>query len=134
MDYTVNAERGEVLILLGGKAYPMRPSYNAMVAIEAKLGSIVALSYRHANPLQGLGIKEMAIIICEAVKAAGSERQDSMLLGFSETRVGEFIAADGHLSVLEQVQNLLLNMITGGAAPKKKDDPPSRSTQSPIAP
>ena len=130
-EHTVNEERGEVAIVLDGATYPMRPSYEAMVAIEAKLGSLVALSYRHANPLKGLTVHDLATIIMESVRAAGKDRNDPMLTGVSHDKVARLIAADGMLSAVQPVERLLVNMITGGS--KKKENPPPATQESPTA-
>jgi hypothetical protein len=133
MTYTVNPERGEVALLLEGEVYPMRPSYDAMMAIEQQLGSLVALSYRHASPLQGLTMREMSVVACEAIKEAGRERGDEgkMLRGVTAEKICKLIAAGGPLKAIAPIEKLLDNMITGGTKPKKEDagdDPAQNKT------
>jgi len=136
----VNPERGEVAILLDGKAYPMRPSYKAMVAIERATGAtILGLSFRLALPRDGLTLEEMAIIITEGVRAAGEERNDPMLKGFSTERVGELLFDGGILAAAAPIEAFLRNAITGGGSAKKNQpvsasgEPPQQTIESPIA-
>ena len=115
-----NPERGEVLILLDGKPYPMRPSYSAMQAIEQKLGPLLALVTRLAHPAKRLTIDEMAFVVAETIRAAGQERDDAMLKGVTYERVAEMIYSDGLINAIDPLEALLINMISGGGKAKKK--------------
>ena len=117
----VNPERGEVPILLGSKTNPMRPSYAAIKSIEQVLGPVVSLATKLAHPLERLSIDALAVIVTEAIKAAGKDRDDKMLQAMSRDRIAELIYESGVLSVMEPVELLLVNMITGGGTAKKKD-------------
>jgi hypothetical protein len=121
--FEVNEERGEVLILLDGKPYPMRPSYAAMKAIERVTGStLTSLVFRLALPKVGLSLEEMSVIVTEGIRAAGADRGDKMLQAFAYDRVGELIYAGGFLVATDPIEQFLKNAITGGAQPKKKDE------------
>lgn len=115
-----NPERGEVPILLGGKSYPMRPSYAAIKAIELALGPVVALATKLAHPLERLSVDALSIIVTEAIRAAGKDRDDKVLQAFTPEKVAELIFDQGILSAIEPVEVLLVNMITGGGEAKKK--------------
>src|SRR5690606_38550570 len=97
----VNAERGEVPILLGGRTYPMRPSYAAIQAIERQHGPVLTLCTRLGSPLHRLNIDEMATIVTETVKAAGKDRDDKMLQGVKREKIAELIYEQGIISVVE---------------------------------
>ena len=111
----VNPERGEVPILLDGKVYPMRPSYAAIQAIERAHGPILSLVTRLSHPLQRLTIDELATIITETVRAAGKDRDDAMLKGVQKDRIAELVFEEGVIRVVESLEVLLVNMITGGS-------------------
>jgi hypothetical protein len=144
-DYSVNPERGEVLIVLDGASYPMRPSYEAMVAIEEATGASIEELWlrctrlsgaaRSAKLVSGVGLKlkDMAAIVSECVKASGKQRKDSMLTGFSAERVGELIAKK-RWEANVPIADILTNMLFGGAD-AKKDAPasPATSTSEPAA-
>lgn len=121
----INSERGEVAITLEGTEYPMRPSYEAMLAIEKETGcSLENLFLRATAPGAGLFLTEKAIIVTEAVKAAGVDRKDKMLQQWNQEKVGRLLFASG-LSTRAAIQTVLENMITGGttkknAAPRRK--------------
>jgi hypothetical protein len=119
-----NPERGEVTILLDGRAYPMRPSYEAMLSIEGKSGSsLLSILSRHAQPDMGLTLTEMAIIVTEGIKAAGKDREDKFLMAVSQDKIGELIYRSGFVASLAPVEAFLLNAISGGmeADGKKKE-------------
>ena len=117
-----NPERGEVPIVLGGKTYPMRPSYAAIQAIERQHGSILALATRLAHPLHRLPIDTMAFIVTECIRAAGKDRGDKMLLGVSQERISEMISEQGVVTVVDALDVFLVNMITGGGKGSKKEE------------
>jgi hypothetical protein len=53
-----NAVRGEALVIMGGEAVRLRPTFAALVAAEAELGPLFALVERAAAG--GLTLAEMA--------------------------------------------------------------------------
>lgn len=121
---TANPERGEVEIVLDGKPYPMRPSYEAAIAIEQELGSLIRLFRRVHESGDGLTIREMACIVHETIKAAGKDRGDAMLTGVNRARIAELLYAEGVVDVFQSaVARLLGNMLSGGS--KKKAESPS---------
>ncbi len=123
----VNEDRGEVPILLDGKLYPMRPSYAAVKAIESSLGPVMAIAPKLAHPMHRLTVNELAVIVTEAVRAAGKERDDKILQSFSTERVAELIYDGGVMNVIDQIELLVINMITGGTKSEKKTGDRSES-------
>jgi len=144
-DYTANAERGEVLIELRGKPYPMRPSYEAQVAIETRLGtSIEDLWVRSARfaeamfrgtsaeagdrmgailradfgPNIGLKLTELAVIVCEFMRAAGREREDVDLKATAHEKTAELLA-EIRMAAYPAICTVLNNALSGGASPKE---------------
>lgn len=118
---TINAHRGEVGITLDGKEYPMLPTYEAMAAVERRLGSVLSLSRRMLDPKQGLPtVAETAVLVTECIRAAGRARNDTILQEVSEEIIGQKLYEEGILEVMEAVSEVLGNMITGGTAPKKR--------------
>lgn len=118
-EHQVNAERGEVAIVLDGKSYPMRPSFEAMQAIERGTGSALPeLVHKMIRRPCGLSLSDMALIVTETVRAAGKDRDDKMLQAWEPARVGELIYSGGWPKALEAIEKLLINACNGGAAPK----------------
>lgn len=123
MTEAANPQRGEVDILLDGKSYPMRPSYETMVAIEKELGSLMAVARRFRSEGEGgITIREAAVIVTEGVKAAGKARKDTMLSGFQVDVVGRKIFEAGLLStpIFEALANFLSSLLVR-SDPKKAE-------------
>lgn len=115
---TANPDRGEREITLDGKAYPLRPSYGSMRAIEARIGNLIKLYRRMAEDNDGLSCDELALIVTECIKAAGEDRNDAMLKGVQQKRIAELIYEAGLVGVFEQILPLVADMLSGGT--KKK--------------
>lgn len=49
MTRPANAARGEAQIIVGGRAFRLRPTFNALVAAEAELGSLFSVVERAAE-------------------------------------------------------------------------------------
>lgn len=129
-DETIFADRGEVAVTIEGVVRPARPSYEAQVAIEQQLGLSIDELFLKARrlaqavadtnaPVGGAGFKlnEMAVVLTECIKAAGKARS-GMLQGYKAEVVAEKIALD-RFAMNQPVTALLVNMLFGGADPKK---------------
>ncbi len=117
---SANPERGEVDILLDGKAYPMRPTFQAVQAVERETGhSLVALVRKAAA--KDLSIETMAVIVTETVRAAGQDRGDPMLRNVSTERIAQLLYEGGVMNAQPAVFEILLNALNGGRPPQKKD-------------
>ena len=136
-DYTVNPDRGEVGITFRGKLYPLRPSYEAQIAIEqaldCSLDELFTRARRYAAALEdasvptagiGLKLREVAAIVAEGMKAAGKERGDKDLLASNADSCAELVAED-RFAYTEPVTQFLLHALFGGAKPQKKEPSPA---------
>lgn len=127
---SANPDRGEVAIKLAGKEYVMRPSYEAQVAIEQKLGvsmdelyvrirRLVSGIFDSSVKIGGAGLKlaELAIVICEGVRAADNGEQ---LAEWTPDRVGELITKDRQ-SANHSVAMFIKNAVEGPPSAKKDE-------------
>lgn len=123
-EYVINPERGEVAIVLDGATYPMRPSHEAALMIEQQLGALLALSYRHAHPMKGLTNHEVAVIVTEAIRAAGRERGEdgAMLRKVATAKISELVYTAGIWSLHPVIDELLANFLRGGSKRTEKKD------------
>ena len=71
---SANPARGEAALVLGGETIVLRPSFAALMAVEAELGPLFALVERAAAG--GLGLGEMIALLwhCRFDAPAGLER------------------------------------------------------------
>ena len=104
----MNKHRGEVEITLDGKAYVMRPTFEAMAEIEAKIGhGILWLATRASEG--DIGITEVAVIIAAGLKAAGEPA--------TADTVGPIVFRTGLVKVLVPVGEYLTSALMGGEPP-----------------
>jgi len=74
-----NQFKNELKEKIGEVEYVLRPTMAALVEIEDKIGKpvldlVTGLKFEDGQPVRvGLKVKEIAVIICEAAKAAGKE-------------------------------------------------------------
>lgn len=116
--------------MLDGKSYPMLPTLAATQAIESQLGPILALTARLADRTRRLSVAEIALVVTETIRAAGKDRDDKMLQGVQAERIADLIFDEGIVSVIDSVQILLINMISGGGKAKKKQSGGKKKTES----
>ena len=108
-DKIPNPERGEVAITLGGQRFVMRPDFEHLVEMEVRTGvGLVELTRRIASGKYG--VRDMAAIVTAGLKGGGEERADF-------AKVGAMILADGLTSLVDPVNQFLINAITGGKTP-----------------
>lgn len=120
MTHTINADRGEVGLTLGGHVYPMLPTFAAANAIESQLGPAAALLARFAGRVEPPTFHQLAVIATECIKAAGADRKDDMLSRVNAERVGELIYAEGlGNDLFKSFIQILTNICTGGTTRKK---------------
>lgn len=121
--HSVNTERGEVSILLDGTDYPMRPSYEAIVEIEKKSGmSLSALAWSVNDKTRLVPIRVLAMLVGEGIRAAGREREKTLLEYMSDDKIGRMIFED-YFGCLSSVSDFLANAMNGGLPVDKKKDP-----------
>lgn len=118
---TINADRGEVGLVLDGRTYPMLPTFAAANAIESQLGAVSSLVARVLRGAEHLPTwNELAIVATECIKAAGRDRNDPMLAGVNVQKIGEMLYEEGLDEALQDTfGRILANMVSGGTNRKK---------------
>lgn len=112
---SVNPERGEIELELGGATYVLRPTFEARAAFEKATGlSLVQLAQTAADG--SMPLDNAAIVVTECVKAWGKAENVTSAAGANVRRIGELIyEADGGLMiVLKRLQIMLILAATGG--------------------
>lgn len=98
-----NAARGETTLIVAGEALTVRPSFAALVAAEAELGSLFALVERAAAG--ELTLAEMAALFWHCL----ADRPDAV----TRDALGEAVVAGG-LARAAPVLKSVLRQILGG--------------------
>lgn len=111
--------RGEVTITLDGAEYVMRPSYEAIQAVEDKTGmGLLALLNAIGNG--EMTLKRLAIIITEFVKAwgrAGGDDADPIrrgAAGANADKMAQLIYEAGVSTAMGRVSVVLVGALSGG--------------------
>lgn len=108
--------RGEMRIELEGRSYVLRPSFEAIGAIETGCKrSLIELA--RAAETGALRSDELAEIVAQCIRAEGRAANDPMLRSVNARRVGEMLfAEEGGLlwATREVVTRLLFRAVTGG--------------------
>lgn len=113
---SVNPLRGEVSIELEGVEYGLRPTYQAITAIEDSLGRSV-LELAVASDAAQLTVRQMALIVTEFIRAWGSENDRPETAQFKPERVAELLVEAGLMRVQPRVSLVLGQAVTGGHKP-----------------
>jgi hypothetical protein len=109
-----NRERGEISVTLGGKSYPLRPTFEAQCEAEDICGrGIVEMANRFQE--SKYGIREVAALIFTSMRAAGET-------GATFEAVGRLVAAEGIAAVKDAYLALLAEAVSGGKKPKPGED------------
>lgn len=100
---TANPYRGEIMISVGGERLVIRPSFAALVAAEAELGSLFALVERAAE--QSLELTEIVALFdhCSVGRAVGIDR----------ARIGEAVVEQGLAGVTPMLRMLFGQILQG---------------------
>jgi len=98
-----NPERGEAALRIAGDLLKLRPSFAALVAAEAEIGSLFALVERAAEGRLGIGEMVALFWHCLADPPEGMTRD----------KLGEGVAAGG-LAQATPVLRVLLSQILAG--------------------
>lgn len=115
---TANATRGEISLHLDGAEFILRPSFEAIVAIEADTGcGLVALARQAEDG--SMSLQTAALIVMHLIRAQGKAAKDPALEGVNAQRIGQLImSAEGGLMIVLLRLRLLLTMaVTGGFTP-----------------
>lgn len=115
--------RGEVAIELEGERFVMRPSYEAIEAIEGQTGkSMLALA--RAAETGDLLKSDAAIVVTECIRAWGKQQRaagasDAVVngaVGANAGKIGRLIytSANGYYGANQLVYIVMLGALTGG--------------------
>lgn len=112
---TPNADRGELVLVLDNTRMGLRPTFEAIEAIEQQLGRGLVDVARDALA-DKLTIGEAAQVACECIRAFGSETGDKGLAGANPKRIARLIydSEGGLLTVTKTLSALLSIAVTGG--------------------
>lgn len=100
-----NKERGEVVVVLAGREYVMRPTFEALAQIEGRLGVGIVSLLRSISAGQ-FGVRDFAAVIHAGIDA-GPDR------GPSYAEVGRLAAAEGLMGLLPFVTEFLMAPVEG---------------------
>ncbi len=112
---TVVNDRGELMLVIDGQPYGLRPSYDAIETIETMLGrGLVDVAGDAINSRLKLG--ELAQVATECIKAWGRANGRPDTANFNAKRVARLIidADGGLLTAMRKVGQLLTLAVTGG--------------------
>jgi hypothetical protein len=127
---TANAERGEHEIVLAGKAYRLRPSHNAVRAIEQTTGRSTMALVRLGNTGE-LTLEQLGAVAAELIRA-GADEADTMTRSVDAERIEELIFEEGLPQAQARITLVLLDASTGGraASGEAKAAPATKTTPS----
>ncbi|MEM1133893.1 MAG: gene transfer agent family protein [Pseudomonadota bacterium] len=100
---TANAERGEAALEIDGQRYIIRPSFAALVAAEADLGSLFALVERAAAG--NMGLEDMAGLFWHCI----ADRPESV----SREDVGQAVLSMGLANATPILRTILHQILQG---------------------
>ncbi len=107
-----NAARGEHSLELGGRTYLLRPSMEAVNAIEDALDLSSAQILARANA-SALRLAEVAVIMAELVRA-GAAADDAMTKGVSPAGMEPLVYERGVAGLMPFLTLLFLEVVSGG--------------------
>lgn len=116
--WKVNPHAGEVGIKLGKHEMPMRPSFEAVSAIEQKTGRSVMSLSREAVSELSLPLDLMATIVTFGIQAAGRYREEKSLMAVNREKIKKLIFETGLSECQEPIRQFLWMALTGGAEKK----------------
>jgi hypothetical protein len=128
-------DRGEFSLLLAGTSMGLRPSYEAIDAIEKTLGRGAVDITRQA--LAGkLSMGETAQVACECIRAWGREAEDKGAAASNPVKVGQLIydSPDGLHGALQTIAAMLSLVVTGGYTSSGELKPATTMTTTEKAP
>jgi hypothetical protein len=105
MSAAANPARGEAAVVIAGVAHVVRPSFAALVAAEAELGSLLALAERAAEGR--LTLAEMAGLIWHCLADRPTE--------LTREAVGEALLARGVGAALPALRAILRQLLAGAS-------------------
>ncbi len=110
---SANKHRGEIAVTLEGAAYVLRPDFEAVAAIDEQLGGILNIAKRSFEG-QTLTLHEIAVIVCEGLRAHGRAGGLASLKAVKLEAVKRQVFASGVTTLLEPAMEFLRAALTGG--------------------
>jgi hypothetical protein len=105
-----NAARGEHEIELAGRKYRLRPSHEAIEAIEQATGHALLALVRLANGSE-LKVRELGIIGAELIRAGA---EDELTKSVASEKIGEMIYEQGVIGATMRFLLCLSDAASGG--------------------
>lgn len=105
---------GQITVPLDGQDYLLRPSYEAILAIERELGPLFGLAHRAT--LGQLTAEEQAVCVAELMKAHGRADKEASAdyRDPKPKRIGELIYEAGLPRICARLGVLLAGALNGG--------------------
>lgn len=100
---SANPYRGEAAWRVSGVAMVLRPSFSALVAVEAEIGPLLALVERAADGRMSLN--EIAALIWHCIEARPE--------GLTREAVGESVVASGLAAAMPVLRQILGQILRG---------------------
>jgi len=113
-----NETRGEISLQLDGVDFVLRPSFEALVAIEQDSGKGLIDLAREAEG-GTLSLQTVAIIAMRCIQAWGAATKNEMAQGVNADKIARLImSSDGGLmAAMLRIRILLTLAVTGGYTP-----------------
>lgn len=109
---SAKADRGEHELALAGITYKLRPSHDAIVAIEDATGRSIMDLYRAGNT-GSLTLTQLGAITGELIRA-GADDDDTLTAQVNDERIGELIFEEGVYRAMARVTLCLVDAASGG--------------------
>ncbi|WP_321397390.1 gene transfer agent family protein [Emcibacter sp.] len=94
----------DVRLTLAGQEYVLRPTFQAIMEVEERLGGLLALTTKAADG--EIGLREVAVILWATMQ----DRPDF-------EQVGKMIMEEGLVKSISAVRDILAICLTGGGEP-----------------
>jgi hypothetical protein len=107
-----NAKRGEHELKLGRKTYRLRPSHEAIEAIEEATGHSLLALIRLGNTME-LKMGQLGAIGAELIRAGAAEK-DELTRSVDAEKIGEMIFEEGVIGATARLTLCLADAASGG--------------------
>ncbi|GEM_PF-2574644 len=122
-------DRGELMLVLQGESYGLRPSYDAIELIETILGRGL-VDVAGDTIASRLKLGELAQVVTECIKAWGRANGRPETSGFNAKRIARLIldSDGGLLAVQKRIAAMLTLAVTGGYDSEGNPKPAATTT------
>ncbi|MDF1506263.1 GTA-gp10 family protein [Roseisolibacter sp. H3M3-2] len=107
-----NEDRGEHQLALAGRSYLLRPSHQALKAVERQTGKTALELVRLGNTGK-LSMEDLGVVASELIRA-GADPKDGFTRNVNAERLEELIFEEGLPTVTSKLTLCLLDAATGG--------------------